>query len=115
MKDWRLEGQTNYLMGKSLTRIKFPDFWRESFADKNDFFKKIKRDAESFVKKYKRGEEYLVGEKIQDFWHAHCVFCTDKITTKDNRECYCADNYSTWICQQCCDDFKVQFNWDIID
>lgn len=115
MEDWRLEGQTNYFKGLSLLRIEFPDFWEKSFVHKNDFYNLIKNDGETFVKKYKRGEEYLVGDKVQDFWHTHCIFCTEKITTRDNRICYCIPDYSTWICQKCFDDFKVEFNWKIIN
>lgn len=113
MTDWRLENKPNYLYRETLQKIVFPDFWDNSFANKNDFYNEIKQDAENFVKTYKRGAEYLKGKKIQDFWHAHCVFCTDKITTRDSRICYCTDNFSTWVCQNCFDDFNKQFCWNI--
>ncbi len=114
MADWRLEGQSNYLFGKPLKEIRFPDFWDNSFVNKNEFYKGIKLEAENFVKEYGRGEEYLEGKKIQDFWHTHCIFCTDKITTRDKRICYCTSNYDTWICKTCFDDFKTQFGWTLV-
>ncbi len=109
MQDWRLIDSPLYLKGASIKKIKFPDFWEKSFVIKNDFFKLIKSDAVNFVKTYGKGEDYLVEDKVQDFWHEHCVFCTDKITTRDHKECYCTEDYSTWICKSCYDDFKELF------
>ena len=116
MKDWRLEGSSALnLKNQTFKKIIFPDFWNKAYAEKNDFFQSIKLDGEMFVEKYGRGKEFLVGDKIQDFWHEHCVLCTDKITTRDNRVCFCADNYSTWVCQTCYEDFKAHFNWNEIN
>ena len=53
------------------------------------------------------------GEKIQKFWHTHCDFCTEKITTEDSRICYCTLDYSTWICKNCFDDFCKKFDFKL--
>lgn len=113
MKDWRLECFPDFLKNKSLKKIIFPDFWEKSYIEKNEFFKKIKTDAENFVSKFQTSEEYLQGEKIQDFWHRHCVFCTDTITTRDHRVCYCSEQDDEWICESCYKDFKELFGWKL--
>ncbi len=110
MKDWRLMDPPDFIKKKSFKKVIFPDFWNNAYALKNDFYKLIKCDAENFVKNYNRGEEYLKDDKIQDFWHEHCIFCTAKIMTRNNMECYCADNYSIWICKECYEDFNVLFD-----
>lgn len=115
MKDWRLKGQFDFLKNTYLEKIVFPDFWEKAYLNQNSFFKMIQNDGKNFVKQYGRGEEFLVGDKVQDFWHEHCVFCTEKITTRDNRICYCTDKFSVWICKTCFDDFNKQFNWRIIN
>lgn len=116
MKDWRLEGpDVSFLKNETIKTIIFPNYWNEAFATKNDFYQAIKSDGEAFVKKFGRGSEFLVGERIQDFWHEHCIFCTQKITTRDNRVCYFNAHYSSWICQTCYEDFKHLFNWRVIN
>ena len=62
----------------------------------------------------KKGAEYLRGELIQDFWHAHCDFCTEKILTRDHRTCYCTQDFETWICEKCFNDFHDRFGWKVI-
>lgn len=113
MKDWRLIGQESFYKDLPLKRIKFPDFWEESVLLKNKFYSLILEDATKFVEKYQRGKEYLERGDIQAFWHAHCDFCTQTITTQDDRECYCTKDYKYWICKNCFDDFYKLFNWKI--
>ena len=114
MNDWRILWQDEYLSGETLLKISFPDFWNESFATQNDFFLSIKNDAEKFVNEYGKGAEYLRGELIQDFWHAHCDFCTEKILTRDHRTCYCTRDFETWICEKCFNDFHDRFGWKVV-
>jgi hypothetical protein len=113
MKDWRLIGQETFYKGIILKKIIFPDFWKKSYLSKNEFYILIFEDAISFVKTYNRGEEYLNGENIQTFWHAHCDFCTRTITTQKREECYCTRDYKYWVCKDCFNDFKEKFKWEV--
>ncbi|MDE7379853.1 MAG: hypothetical protein K2N14_02260 [Clostridia bacterium] len=53
--------------------------------------------------------------------HEHCVFCWQKITDLDiadcDREGYCTTDIETeqtnWVCKQCYNDFKEQFNFKL--
>jgi len=113
MNDWRLINQ-EYFKGLKLKKIKFPEFWEKSYLIRNDFYDMIRADAESFVSKYGDGREYLIGEKIEEFWHSHCVFCTEKITTKENKICYCSEDYKDWVCNTCYEDFKDPLEFELI-
>ena len=44
--------------------------------------------------------------------HEHCCFCCEKID-KENPEAYCTTDLNDWICLQCYEDFKEQFQWQI--
>lgn len=111
MSDWRLRDQELYLMNVSLNKIEFPDFWVLSFNSKNEFYKMIACDAEEFVKNHGRGSELLNGLSIGRFWHTHCDFCMKEINTVDANKCYCTDDYGSWICEDCFNDFYKKFNW----
>lgn len=114
MADWRIINQEEYLKGTEFREVKFPDFWKESYLARNDFYQMISKDAVDFVGKYNRGREYLDGENIRKFWHAHCEFCTEKITTEEPRVCYCSADYSIWICKNCFDDFRERFDFKLL-
>ena len=114
MDNWRIIGQGDFIKGIELREVKFPDFWKRAYLTKNDFYQMIVKDATNFVKKYKRGTEFLDGEKVQEFWHAHCDFCTEKISTEDSRVCYRNQDYSIWICKKCFDDFNEKFDFKLI-
>ena len=83
--DWRLDGYNGNLNGKVFIFKKFVS------SDKND--------------------------------HEHCEFCWKKITNLQNieeehvSEGYCFFNTKTgqtnWICQECFNDFKNEFNFKI--
>ncbi len=109
--DWRLRDYPDFLKDASLIKVVFPDYWDKSVQKSNNFYKMIQLDAETFVKRFKTGQEYLVDEKIQDFWHTHCIFCTEKITTRKKMVCYCTEDHSEWICMKCFEDFKDRFCW----
>lgn len=114
--DWRLTGgEEQYVRNQIFQKIRFPEFWHESFKVKNHFYQKIIKDAQKFVKEHKRGEEYLEGEKVQAFWHEHCFFCWEKFETDKPAECFCTQDFSTWICKTCFDDFKEKFNFKLLD
>ncbi len=109
--DWRFIENGEDLRGARLKKIKFPSFWKKAYAEKNDFYRLIKSDAENFVKEYRRGEEFLKGEEVRKFWHEHCEFCFDKITTDDDAVCYCTPDYKEWVCKKCFDDFADRFGF----
>ena len=44
--------------------------------------------------------------------HEHCCFCCEKIN-QDNPVAYCTTDFQDWICLQCYEDFKEQFQWQI--
>ena len=45
--------------------------------------------------------------------YKHCVFCTDTITTRDHRVCYCSEQDDEWICESFYKDFKELFGWKL--
>lgn len=78
MSDWRLNGQGEYLSNRTLYKITFPIFWEIAYRSKNVFFKKSNDMLNMFVETTNCGHEFLEGDKIQHFWHAHCEFCWEK-------------------------------------
>ncbi|MBR5136871.1 MAG: hypothetical protein IKV30_02475 [Clostridia bacterium] len=114
MEDWRLCGQEKYLKGAFLYKIKLPEYWRESYSEKNDFYQKVLIRAKSQVDGLPEKEMYLEGDKIQMLWHEHCDFCWEKATTEIDAEFYCTQDYYHWICKQCFEDFKDQFGWTVV-
>lgn len=110
MKDWRLFNE-DYFRNISLHKVKFPSYWKKSYDEKNKFYLMIYKEAKTFVDTLHRGEEFLEGESIRKFWHAHCDLCTLKITIDEDILCYCTDDFQTWICSSCFNDFKGYFNW----
>ena len=113
--DWRNMGQDEYLSGITLYKVTFPEFWEKSYADKNAFFKKIERYAIKFVAETNRGSEFLEGEKIQNFWHEHCLFCWAKASTDTHCTFYCTEDMKGWICEECFEDLQSLFHWTVID
>ena len=111
MDDWRLRGQEEYLKDLAFYKVRFPDFWKKAYADKNAFFQMISAEAHRFVVQMQQGEDYLEGEKIQDFWHEHCEFCWEKATTDMECVFYCTKDMRYWVCPDCFNDFKKSFGW----
>lgn len=109
MEDWRLTGHEDYLTGMTFYKVRFPQFWKKAYADKNAFFQKTERYAHDFVEHFHREEEYLEGEQIRLFWHEHCKLCWDEIMADDEREFYCSQNLDIWMCPECFNDFKEKF------
>lgn len=68
-------------------------------------------------------ERYLFGKKlIQKTFvtkkqrdHAHCAFCWDKIGDCEDwiRVAYCTSDELHWICEQCYQDFRESFQWQL--
>jgi hypothetical protein len=73
-------------------------------------------------------ENYLIGMKLlyiskykpfSERWeHEHCCFCNQKISQceGDNHSGYCTNDkkQTHWICEECYEDFKDEFNWILI-
>lgn len=115
MSDWRLNGQEKYLQNAKLYKITFPEFWEVAYREKNEFYQKIEQYAKSYVESSNKGHEYLEGEKIQHFWHEHCEFCWEKAMTDIPCTFYCTEDMKYWICEECFNDFKEQFNLQDIE
>lgn len=55
------------------------------------------------------------GKNIAD--HEHCEFCMEKFSFEANtlKEGYCTLDQYRWICEECFEDFKEIFEWEIVD
>ena len=114
MSDWRLElngHMVEDLVGATFYKVTFPEFWKVAYREKNAFYQDIERYAKSHVENTNKGHEYLEGEKIQHFWHEHCDLCYEKAMTYISGIFYCTEDMEHWICEECFNDFKEQFNW----
>ena len=45
--------------------------------------------------------------------HEHCDFCSETIDTSTKRA-YCTTNKYHWICENCFNDFKETFKWEVV-
>ena len=114
MSDWRLELNGHIvekLVGATLYKVTFPEFWKVAYREKNAFYKMIEQYACRYVKSNNQGHENLEDEKIQHFWHVHCELCNEKAMTNISCTFYCTEDIKHWICEECFNDFKKQFNW----
>ena len=52
--------------------------------------------------------------------HSHCEFCWHKFMESSNglKDCsnegYCTEDEKYWVCRECFDDFREDFNWILI-
>ena len=46
--------------------------------------------------------------------HDHCEFCSERID-KNTSIAYSTEDGYHWICEECYNDFKEMFKWDIVD
>jgi len=71
-------------------------------------------------------EEYLTGVRLrkkryrkrsEDWEHDHCEFCWRKFSERpgDLNEGYATEDEYRWICENCYEDFKEQFQWTVIE
>ncbi|MBO4543121.1 MAG: hypothetical protein J5725_08085 [Bacteroidales bacterium] len=77
------------------------DDWRRQGQD--EYLKGIKL----YYKKYKAYSE--------EWDHDHCEFCGEKFSEKGDtlKAGYTTENNYYWICDQCYNDFKDEFEWEI--
>lgn len=114
MEDWRLElsgHKIENLSGTTFYKVTFPDFWKKAYQEKNAFYQLIEHGARLWVESTNKGHEDLEGEKIQHFWHDHCDLCWEKVMTDIECTFYVTDDFRHWICEECFNDFKEQFDW----
>ena len=71
-------------------------------------------------------EKYMTGRKLKlvpfsplsKTWdHEHCEFCWAKFSNHEDdlHEGYVTEDKHTWICPECCADFKEMFEWELIE
>ena len=110
MKDWRIYNE-NYFKNIKLFKVTFPDYWKQSYTCKNDFYKFVFDDASNFTKYKPEYLIYLKDDQVRKLWHTHCDLCTKTITIDENAEYYCTEDYFSWICKECFEEFKMFYNW----
>ena len=72
-------------------------------------------------------ERYLKSAKLywrkyapyNEKWeHDHCEFCSAKFMGDEQpdslHEGYCTEDQYRWICEKCFEDFKKQFEWEVV-
>lgn len=114
MKDWRLINE-EYFSKLIIYKVKFPDYWEESFSKRNRFYDLVYNEAVDILENTNRSKEYLDGINIGKFWQRHCDLCTSSITTDDSLICFCTQDFQTWLCNECVNSFKDRFDWSIIE
>ena len=92
-KDWRNRGQEDYLKSVKLVRKKFKSTLPDVIAT---------------------GDEY---RRYND--HEHCDFCFQKIMENCGEKNCCTEGYCTedskiWVCDDCYNEFKNEFNWNVV-
>ncbi len=54
-----------------------------------------------------------------DWDHDHCDFCAAKFMAVGHagalHEGYCTEDEERWVCNQCYEDFKRQFDWTVVN
>lgn len=69
-------------------------------------------------------QEYLMSAKLKkseykkpsEKWdHDHCAFCWDKFSEdkEDLTQGYCTADQKYWICEECFNDFKEMFKFEV--
>lgn len=110
----RITGDEEDLDNLTLYKVRFPDLWKKSYDLKNKFYQTVKKEGENWVNAGRGGEEFLEGEKLQHFWHEHCAFCWEKALTDKESTFYCTEDFKCWICEECYNQIKNKFHWEII-
>lgn len=57
---------------------------------------------------------YTNYKKTGSFEHDHCAFCFCNFNSEEQKG-YCTTDYYHWICEECYEDFKEQFRWQIVE
>lgn len=115
MSDWRLRGQENWLAGKTLYQIVFPDFWGKAYREQNDFFRKMTEGPVTYVKENGRWQRIGEREASPMDWHEHCDFCWEKAKLDKAGTFYFTGDMRHCVCEECFRDFCEQFRWKVLD
>jgi len=52
---------------------------------------------------------------LQEGWdHDHCEFCHETLCASTEVPAYCTEDYYSWICEECYQDFKESFGWVLV-
>lgn len=79
--------------------------------EKNDW--RLLNQQEYLMKAKLNKSEY---KKQSDKWdHDHCAFCWDKFSEnkEDLTQGYCTADQKYWICEECFNDFKEMFGFEL--
>ena len=62
---------------------------------------------------YQKKLLHIPYEHPNENWdHEHCAFCWEKID-KNTPIAYATEDRYRWICEQCYNDFKDMFEWEV--
>lgn len=114
--DWSVSEQEEKIIEEQfrnieLLKIVFPEFWRYSYQNKNNFYQYVFLEAKQHVEKDICGKEWLEGDRCRKLWQRHCDFCMKSIETDSQEECYCSKDVKLWICADCYNAYKEYFGW----
>lgn len=104
----------NQLKQAELLKIEFPLFWNNAYNNKNRFFYLVFDEAKQFVEILGLDEKYLKEDNCIELWERHCEFCFEKITTNIKKVCYCTIDCVNWICDECYNKYKDEFEWKVV-
>ena len=81
------------------------DDWRLEFGKNPDFYKKYKWSLQKWT-------------QTREHWdHDHCEFCNSKFMDLEKpgilRQGWTDEEQTYWICQECFEDFKEKYKWNI--
>ena len=71
-------------------------------------------EAKQFVEILGLDEKYLKEDNCIELWERHCEFCFEKITTNIKKVCYCTIDCVNWICDECYNKYKDEFEWKVV-
>jgi predicted Fe-S protein YdhL (DUF1289 family) len=53
---------------------------------------------------------------LDENWdHDHCMFCKVTLDASTEVMAYCTEDYYTWVCEKCYNDFKEVFEWALVE
>jgi len=53
---------------------------------------------------------------IDDSWdHDHCKFCMKTLDASTEELAYCSEDYYWWICEECFQEYRDEFEWNLVD
>lgn len=116
IQEWSISQQEEKIIEEQFRNIKlfkiiFPEFWRNSYQSKNNFYQHVFLEAKQHVEKGICEKEWLDEDRCRKLWQRHCDFCMKSIETDLQEECYCSKDAELWICADCYKAYKEHFGW----